>query len=185
MNVGVKIMGKVYVFKVKLKHNKGIWRKIEIKESQTLGHFDAMIREAFSHDTMDHLSAFFEGKAWRTDKIGEIEPFGGGDGQEVKISDLNLQPKNTLEYVYDFGDDLQHIITLEKIIEEKDDVVYPCITGKNKPQYHHCNECEKKGTRVVATWFCLDCSNHEGAPVYLCDDCIDEHDDHYADEIVY
>ena len=46
-------MEKVYVFKVALKYTKGLWRRIEIKGSQTLGNFDSIIRIAFNYDTKD------------------------------------------------------------------------------------------------------------------------------------
>ena len=33
------------------------------------------------------------------------------------------------EYIYDYGDDWQHSIQLEKIIERKENVIYPICTG--------------------------------------------------------
>jgi hypothetical protein len=38
------------------------------------------------------------------------------------INQLGLRIGNKMEYVYDFGDDLQHILTLEKIIESGEEV---------------------------------------------------------------
>jgi hypothetical protein len=122
----------IYVFKVALKHRKGRWYRIEIKGSQTLGDFDGIIREAFNHDTFDHLSEFYAGRVWNSKGYGEIEPFGGGSGADIPIDTLRLSEGDTLEYVYDFGDDIQHVITLEKIIEPETEVDYPRIVSKGK-----------------------------------------------------
>jgi len=107
-------MEKVYVFKVALKYRKGLWRRIEIKGDQTLADFDHIIRIAFDHDTWDHLSEFFMGE-WSRGGFGEIDPDGGGSGAEMRIEQLGLSEGDKLGYVYDFGDEIQHIITLEKI----------------------------------------------------------------------
>ena len=107
----------VYVFKAALKYRKGLWRRIEIKSNQTLGDFDHVIRKAFNHDIGDHLSEFFLGQVWRSEGFGEIDPSGSGSGAKKKINQLCLSDGDKIEYVYDFGDDIQHIITLEKIIE--------------------------------------------------------------------
>ena len=49
-------MDEVYVFKAAFKYRKGVWRRIEIEGGQTLADFDGIMREAFNHDTWDHLS---------------------------------------------------------------------------------------------------------------------------------
>jgi len=63
--------------------------------------------------------------------FGEIEPDGGGAGAKKKIDKLELVEGNTIEYVYDFGDDIQHVIKLEKVVEPVDGVKYPRINSKN------------------------------------------------------
>jgi len=55
---------KTYIFKVKLKHDKRVWRKIEVLGSQTIDDLHMAIQEAFDFDA-DHLYSFFmSGKAW-------------------------------------------------------------------------------------------------------------------------
>jgi hypothetical protein len=172
-------MNNVYVFKVKLKHSKRIWRRIEIKENQTLGNFDGIIREAFGHSTWDHLSEFYSGKVWNSTGYGEIEPGGKGLGSKKKIGACNLVEGDQLEYVYDFGDDIQHIIVLEKIIPSED-TDYPRVVGRNKPKYHYCEVCKENDKKVVATWICVECIE------YLCEDCLDDHDEEcFVEEITY
>ena len=179
-------MGMVYVFKVALKHRKGLWRRIEIRDDQTLGDFDDAIREAFSHDTWDHLSEFFRGRIWNSEGFGEIEPGGGGSGADKQIGRLGLSEGDKLEYVYDFGDEIQHVVTLEKVVEPEEGVEYPCEVARNKPRYRYCEICKEGGKKTVATWVCIECSEKEGRSVFLCEDCLTrEHEEHYAEEIVY
>ncbi|MCK4269588.1 MAG: hypothetical protein KAW93_03830, partial [Methanogenium sp.] len=88
--------------------------------------------------------------------------------------------------VYDFGSEVHHSITLEKIAEPEKGVLYPRIVSKNKPEYRYCELCTKEGKETIATWICIECSEGEGRSVLLCEDCLEgEHCDHYADEIVY
>lgn len=57
-------MDEVYVFKAAFKYRKGVWRRIEIEGGQTLADFDGIMREAFNHDTWDHLSEFYGACTW-------------------------------------------------------------------------------------------------------------------------
>jgi len=176
----------VYVFKAALKYRKGLWRRIEVKEDQTLGDFDRIIREAFNHDIGDHLSEFFPDRVWRSKGFGEIDPYGGGSGSMKKINQLRLSEGVKIEYVYDFGDDIQHVITLEKIIESENSVKYPRIVTQNKPRYRYCVLCKNQEKKTTATWICIECSNEEQREVFLCENCLmKKHEDHYADEILY
>lgn len=43
----------------------------------------------------------------------------------------------------------------------------------------------QKGEKTIAKWICIECSEDEGGEVFLCEDCIKEHEDHYIDEILY
>ncbi len=177
---------KVYAFKAALKYRKRLWRRIEIKGNQTLGDFDYIIREAFNHDTWDHLSEFYSGRVWYSKGFGEIEPDGRGSGAKKQIDQLGLIEGNTMEYVYDFGDDIQHIITLEKIVEPEKETEYPRVVSKNKPKYRYCESCEEQMVKTIATWSCIECSDEEQREVLLCEDCLEkEHENHYADEILY
>lgn len=123
---------------------------------------------------------------WRSPGFGEIEPGGKGIGAKKKIDQLELIEGSTIEYVYDFGDDIQHVIKLEKIVDLEDGRKYPCITSKNKTRYRYCESCKKQGKKTVATWICIDCSEVEDKDVFLCEECLEnEHFDHYAEEILY
>jgi hypothetical protein len=83
------------VLKVALKYRRGFWRRIEIKGNQMLGDLDYIIRDAFKHNTLDHLSEFFPKGTWR-EGFGEIYSGGGGSGARVKIDEPSVTaPKAT------------------------------------------------------------------------------------------
>ncbi len=179
-------MEEVYIFKVALKFQKRLWRRIEIKGNQTFSSFDQIIRSAFNHDTFDHLSEFYLGVAWRSEGLGEIDPFGGGSGSKTRINLPGLIEGNKIEYVYDFGDNIQHVITLEKIVEPEKNVKYPRISSQNKPKYQYCEMCEAKGMKTIATWICIECSEKIEKAVFMCEECIvKEHEYHATEELLY
>jgi hypothetical protein len=182
----------VYRFKAALWHRAGLWRQIEIQGKQTLADFDHILRRAFEHDMSDHLGGFWKrvrrgtGKRFREVDLGDIDPFGGGSGADLRVAGLGLNPGDELKYVYDFGDWIEHRISLEEVVEPEAKAKYPRIVGQNKPRYRYCQSCQAKGRQTVATWICIECSNEQQKEVLVCRDCLlDEHEDHYAQEILY
>jgi hypothetical protein len=182
----------VYRFKAALWHNKSLWRQIEIQGGQTLAAFDDILRTAFQHDSMDHLSGFWQlvrrgrSRNFREVDLGNINPFGGGEAAPIQIASLSLNPGDALKYVYDFGDWIQHRLELEALVEPEDNASYPRITGQNKPRYRHCQVCKDEGRKSVAAWVCYTCSDEEQSAVFLCEKCLNAHnEDHYLEEILY
>jgi hypothetical protein len=182
----------VFRFKAALWHRPGLWRTIEIQGEHTLAEFDAILRHAFEHDVFDHMGGFWklvrrgQGKRFREVDVGDVDPVGGGSGAEVHIASLGLEPGHQLKYVYDFGDWIQHRITLEEIVGPEKQVTYPHIVARNKPRYKNCQTCRDQGRESRATWICIECSNRRQREVLVCEDCLGrEHDDHYAEEILY
>jgi hypothetical protein len=182
----------VYRLKAALWHRPGLWRTIEIQGQQTLVELDAILREAFEHDVFDHLGGFWRrvrrgrGKRFREVDVGDVNPLGEGSGAEVRIAGLELEPGDELKYVYDFGDWIEHRLTLREIAEPEAKVEYPRIIAQNQPQYKDCQSCLAQGRQARATWICLECSNEQQRAVLVCEDCLDRaHEDHYADKILY
>ena len=182
----------IYRFKAAFKFEPGVWRRIEIRAEQSLSDLDRILRRAFNHDTWDHLGGFWKlvrrgkGNRFREIDLGDVDPLGEGTGADVQIAGLNLQTGDKLRYVYDFGDWIEHEITLEAIDIPLTDVEYPRITDQNKPRYRYCEHCKDEGRKTVATYICFWCSEEEGRDVLVCEDCLNKyHEDHYADEIVY
>ena len=181
----------IYRFKAALWHRKGLWRRIEIRGDQTLADFNSILVDAFEHD-WDHMAGFWKqvrrgsGKRYREIDLGNVDPFGEGSGADYRIAGLGLAPGDTLKYVYDFGDWIKHLITLEEITEPEEGAKYPRIAEQNRPRHQYCEECKAEGRKIVATWICIECSNQEQREVRLCEDCLTAyHEDHYAEEILY
>ena len=189
-----KEMGeKIYRFKAMLKYQKHIWRKVEIKGSQTLETFSAELVEIFKHD-WDHLSAFWKlirrgnTKRFREVEVGKINPFENteSEGADTPIAVLGLQPKDRLKFVHDFGDWHEHILELEKIEEAQEGIEYPRVSAQNKPRYSYCPHCKENGEKVVATRICYTCSSAKQKDILTCDDCDYKfHEEHYTNTVVY
>jgi hypothetical protein len=107
--------------------------EIEIKNTQTLHEFDVTMRNAFDLDGFDHLSEFYRGERWPHGGLGPIDPLGGGSGSKKLVRDLKLKEGDQLGYVYDFGDEYHHILTLESVTAPEAGASYPHIIAKAKP----------------------------------------------------
>ena len=182
----------VYRFKAAVWHRPGLWRTVEIQGEQTLVEFNAILCDAFEHDAFDHMGGFWKlvrrgkGKRFREVDVGVVNPLGEGSGAEVHIASLGLEPGDELKYVYDFGDWIEHRITLEEIVEPEKRVEYPRIVARSKPRYKNCQTCRDQGRKSRATRICVECSDRQQREVLLCKDCLNrEHEDHYAEEILY
>jgi hypothetical protein len=190
-------------FKAHLVGRTKIWREIEIQGKQTLAELDFALRQAFNHDLYDHMGGFWKlvpraaqaktmskhssGRISRTREvaIGNVNPIDGGDGARIKVAELGLSVGAQLKYVYDFGDWIEHQLTLQAIEAPQNDVKYPREVARNKPVYAFCVECQKKGDQQVAKWICLQCTSSLEQEVLLCEKCTNKHDDHYIEEILY
>jgi hypothetical protein len=179
----------VYCFKASLEYRKGLWRRIEVRGDQTMGEFDGIMRDAFDHDLGDHLSEFYLAgvRDWRHRGLGTLGPWGyEGSGEDVILGAIGLEEGDELRYIYDFGDDIGHILQLEKILPAEEGVQYPRLVEQNKPRYQYCESCQARGQQTIATWLCIECSNEQGREVLVCEKCLEKkHEDHWADEMIY
>ncbi len=149
----------LYVFKVSLSYSKRIWRRIEILGDQTLDQLHEIIFDAF--DRYDpHMYSFYlttsRSKSRKrfveapefTHPLAIEEYYGFGDkklydASKTKISDLPLIEKSKFEYLFDFGDEWLHEITLEKILDIFPKKNYPVIikkSGESPEQYPDFDE---------------------------------------------
>jgi hypothetical protein len=144
----------LYVLKVSLSHAKRTWRRVEILANQTLDQLHEAIFNAF--DRYDpHMYSFYLTKVGSNSRkrfsdapeythpfmIEEDLGWGGKelkDASKTKISELKLKEKTKFEYLFDFGDEWLHEITVEKILDLYPKKDYPKITekkGDSPPQY--------------------------------------------------
>lgn len=126
----------VYQFKIMLKGTKPpVWRRIQVPETYTFWDLHVAIQDAMGW--LDyHLHAFelvnpFTGI--KTEIGMPDEEF----GREIlpewkqKIADWFSTENRSADYRYDFGDNWEHIVKLEKILPRNKNVRYPtCIDGK-------------------------------------------------------
>lgn len=126
----------VYQFKIMLEGSKPpIWRRIQVSENYSFWDLHMAIQDAMGW-TNSHLHEFeMIGKYSRNAQgIGIPDPYDCDDdikpGWKEKISKVFPEEKK-MRYVYDFGDNWEHLITLEKILPRDAMVEYPiCIAGK-------------------------------------------------------
>lgn len=138
----------VYVLKVALMGAKRIWRKIAIREDQTLSELHEAIFAAFGRFE-EHLYSFYTPKK-KTTSIPTIcdapeythpmameGSIGRRDAEKTSLKDLHLKPTSTFYYLFDFGDSWWHEITVDAV-EPGRTMNYPAIVatkGESPPQY--------------------------------------------------
>ncbi|MFB6318958.1 plasmid pRiA4b ORF-3 family protein [Saccharicrinis sp. FJH54] len=125
-----------YQFKIQLKNisDPTIWRRLTVPSHYTFFEFHIIIQIAFGWFN-EHLFKFSP-NGYRSypqiqlhfdDEMSEME-FAHGDvydAEKIKLSDIFVNEKQKFTYLYDFGDDWNHIITLEKILPETS--MYPTL----------------------------------------------------------
>jgi len=148
----------VYCFKVALFYNKRTYRNIEILESQSLHDLHESIFNAFDRYD-EHLYSFYiTREAIRnprniinypeyTDPINlEDNSIYGSffdddkkhNAHEMKIGELNINVKDKIYYLFDFGDMWWHELTLSEIGAADKSKIYPKIKkkiGESPDQY--------------------------------------------------
>ena len=134
MEVGPK---RAYQFRIDLKGIRPpIWRRILVPEEYSFWDLHIAIQDAMGWSGY-HLHEFEvpcppHGLKVR---IGiPDEEFAKGEvlpGWEEMIADYFSARRRVGLYVYDFGDNWEHILRLEKILPREDDIRYPvCIAGR-------------------------------------------------------
>jgi len=123
----------IYQLKITLKGSKPpIWRRVQTPASTTLQRVHAIIQQSMrwynSHLHEFHVKDMLIGDPEQLCGWGMGEEPEVTDEAEITLADLKLREGAKFEYVYDFGDDWQHQILLEKKLERDPDVHYPiCI----------------------------------------------------------
>jgi hypothetical protein len=125
----------IYQFKMVLKNSKpSIWRRIQVPENYSFWDLHVAIQDAMGWEDC-HLHEFTtvisKGKLSDTEHIGIPDPDGYMEvlpGWKEKIK--NWFPKlKKMNYTYDFGDNWEHSVVLEKILPKESDKKYPICTG--------------------------------------------------------
>lgn len=129
----------LYQFKIQLKNiaHPPVWRRVLVPAGFSFSKFHKVIQAAFGWENY-HLYQFSP-KGWGSEPvIGVPDPSGFEspfdkmkelNSAKTKLSDIFTKEKQKYTYVYDFGDDWLHEITLEKITDDTA-AAASCIDGK-------------------------------------------------------
>jgi hypothetical protein len=119
----------VYQLKVTLQESRPpIWRRIQVPADIPLSTLHKVLQVVMGWQDY-HLHQFIvNGEAYGVpdpDDWLEIK-----DERRVRLNTLLREPKARLDYQYDFGDDWEHRVVLEKVLPGQE-LEHPlCITGK-------------------------------------------------------
>jgi hypothetical protein len=110
-----------------------IWRRLLVPADFTLGQLHDALQVAMGWENR-HLHEFRIGGQ----RFGVPDPddrlMGGPDRVDegkVRLSQVSNKVGATAQYLYDFGDNWEHTITVEKILTPEASLVYPtCTDGK-------------------------------------------------------
>ncbi len=117
----------IYQLKITLAHIRPpIWRRVEVKDC-TLVKLHEIIQIGMGWEGY-HLWAFeIGGEQYGEDPEGELDV---EKARKVKLSQIVQASVKKFHYLYDFGDNWQHVIQIEKVLESKPKVKYPrCVHG--------------------------------------------------------
>ena len=124
---------KVYQLKIWLDEIEPcIWRKFEVASNVRLDQFHEIIQIIMGW-TNSHLHSFKVGEDEYNMPDPDNESFNEGllDERKAKLTDLVARPKDRFVYVYDFGDNWEHVVELIEIKEPQKGVKYPvCLDGQ-------------------------------------------------------
>lgn len=114
-----------------------IWRRLRLPGEMTLDQVHLMLQAAMGW-TDSHLHRFTPGKgsAYQGPHfVTEFDEDEGDEGtreEEVRLDQVLREPKDRLTYTYDFGDDWEHLLTLESVSPLTEENRKPiCIKGAN------------------------------------------------------
>jgi hypothetical protein len=127
---------KVLVLKVTLRGSKPpIWRRLEVPSSITLDELHAVIQAAFGWENY-HMHVFV---------TADGRQYGDPDPELDFRSEYGLRLTRVapvghkLWYTYDFGDDWEHIVEVEKSLPAEPTATYPrCVGGRRAAPPEDC-----------------------------------------------
>jgi prevent-host-death family protein len=131
----------IYQLKITLKNIKPpVWRRVLVPSDFTLDQLHRVIQATMDRWYDYHLHEFIIDRTRYGDAAGALE---AGDFVEeetrVQLQQVLRGEKHKFEYTYDFGDDWEHEILLEKILPRESDQTYPCcIKGKRSGPPEDC-----------------------------------------------
>lgn len=130
---------RVYQFKITLAEIKpSVWRRIQVPEDYSFWDLHVAIQDTMPwKDYHLHQFEMMNPETGKKECVGiPTEDDVDYDivlipGWEVMMADWFSLKNKSAKYTYDFGDDWEHAVKLEKILDADSDVKYPlCLEGK-------------------------------------------------------
>lgn len=125
-----------FQFKIQLKNisKPPVWRRVLVPENFSFHHFHKVIQAVFGWYDY-HLYEFSPQGIGSYPNIGIPSDFDWDEAPEMnakrtKLTKIFKIEKQKFVYTYDFGDNWQHVITLELITDDKVSKKAVCIGGK-------------------------------------------------------
>lgn len=120
----------VYQLKITLRGARPpIWRRVQVKD-MTLAELHGIIQEAMGWG-FSHLYSFKVGGVEYGDPMMTGDELDMEDDGKARLSRLIRGENFKFSYTYDFGDNWDHEILVEKILPPENDRDYPvCLAGK-------------------------------------------------------
>ena len=109
-----------------------IWRRLHVLGDTTLGALHSIIQVAMGWSN-SHLHLFRVGRTEYCEPDPEDPSWGRDaiDERPVALAAVAPSRGSRLRYIYDFGDDWQHDIRIERILARQEGRVYPaCVEGR-------------------------------------------------------
>lgn len=130
MNKPLKKGSAVYQLKVTLKNSKPpIWRRIQVSADTLLSKLHWILQEAMGW-TNSHLHQFKVGRTYYGEPMPE-EDLEIEDERKLTLQQAVPGVKKKFVYEYDFGDNWEHELLVEKALEPEAGVRYPfCLDGR-------------------------------------------------------
>jgi hypothetical protein len=102
-----------------------VWRQLQVRADMSLDRLHEAIVAAFGWAGY-HMHAFERG----SERFGSPDPeLGFNDERAVSLGELLRDVGDRLLYTYDFGDDWEHEVTVEKLLDANPDAAYPVLVA--------------------------------------------------------
>ncbi|HEU0026810.1 MAG TPA: plasmid pRiA4b ORF-3 family protein, partial [Ktedonobacterales bacterium] len=123
----------IYQLKITLQDSKPpIWRRIQTPGAITLAELHRIIQAAMGWEDQ-HLHQFIVGDRVYGPAIPGLDEAGidARDERRARLNEVAPREGSKFIYRYDFGDDWDHMVVVERILEPKPDARYPrCLAGR-------------------------------------------------------
>lgn len=116
-----------------------VWRRLELASDLFLNEVHAILQAAFAWEDY-HMHGFASGPSYYSREaeyyLSPFEADGGKAGvpeEEVRLDEVLAQPGDRMSYLYDFGDNWEHLLTLQEVAPRQEDAPPAVCTAGSRP----------------------------------------------------